>query len=373
MKVIRASSLLNFSSVAQRHGLDPFALLREAGLRPSMLAQPDAPIPFLKVVRLMELAAQASRDELFTLRVARTCKLSVLGPIGLLLREQPRPRDALLMLHRYPSSSRKAMQLGMCESDGMVTIYVRFLVQADPALRHMAEAVLCVHVEMFRQMMPAGWLPHAAHFRHASPQDLGLHAQIFGRRLQFGAPMDAIVVPSADLDRANPHADPDLARYASQLMAAGPVWLGSADEIDIIKRTVALLLPVGQCRVQRVSEQLGIAPAVLRRYLTDAGFSFTQLVDVVRVERAARLVSQGRLPLAEVASMLGFTAASTFSRWYRRRWGAAPSAGRQCAVAIGRDPVSVRALLSPRADGGSEAPGGGLVARDAEACHGVCQ
>ena len=53
------------------------------------------------------------------------------------------------------------------------------------------------------------------------------------------------------------------------------------------------------------------------RYLTDR-----------RIERAKALIAEGRLPLAEIAHVCGFSSQAHFTRWFKRIVGTTPGAYR---------------------------------------------
>src|SRR6478735_2221600 len=99
--LVRAASLTHFSDVARGFGLDPQRLLADAGLGPNVLSEPDLNIPTERVCDLLERAAAQSGCESFGLRMAESRRLSNLGPVGLLMRDQPTVRDSLAALLRY--------------------------------------------------------------------------------------------------------------------------------------------------------------------------------------------------------------------------------------------------------------------------------
>jgi len=66
----------------------------------------------------------------------------------------------------------------------------------------------------------------------------------------------------------------------------------------------------------------------LRRRLDDSGTSFRELLDATRAELARTYVRDRRMPLAEVAFMLGFSEASTFHRAFKRWTKMTPAAWR---------------------------------------------
>ncbi|HTY80533.1 MAG TPA: AraC family transcriptional regulator ligand-binding domain-containing protein [Candidatus Bathyarchaeia archaeon] len=93
-KLIRSACLTNYVEVARSVGLDPYQQLKAAGLSRACLADPDIMIRSSAVKRLLEVSAQGTGAGDFGLRMAETRRLSILGPIGLLLQEEPTVRGS---------------------------------------------------------------------------------------------------------------------------------------------------------------------------------------------------------------------------------------------------------------------------------------
>jgi hypothetical protein len=84
----RYASLANYVDLARSLGVDPFGMLRSVGLDPGGISLQDRWIPAEAVVELLEAtAAQAQRDDI-GLRLAELRRLSHLGPLSLVLREE---------------------------------------------------------------------------------------------------------------------------------------------------------------------------------------------------------------------------------------------------------------------------------------------
>lgn len=111
-----------------------------------------------------------------------------------------------------------------------------------------------------------------------------------------------------------------MVRYAQKLLeSVAPV---SDDAVlDDVRRTILLLLPSGRCSIEKVSEHLGVVPRTIQRRLTEKGQSFSSLMNDIRKELAVRYVFESSRSLTEVAELLGFTAPSSFSRWYQSQFG----------------------------------------------------
>ena len=89
---MRSASLSNYVELVRALGRDPAPFLRSVGLAAKDLKDTEALIPRDAARELLEITARAMRTEDFALRLAAQRKLSTLGPISLVLREQASDR-----------------------------------------------------------------------------------------------------------------------------------------------------------------------------------------------------------------------------------------------------------------------------------------
>src|SRR4051794_40753146 len=114
--LIRSASLSKYVEVARQAGLDPHRMLSEFGLPQRALQEPELRIPLDAVRELFEVSAMRSGVEAFGLLMAEARRLSHMGPLGLLIREQPTLRLAVEALVRYGSRINEALFLTAEES-----------------------------------------------------------------------------------------------------------------------------------------------------------------------------------------------------------------------------------------------------------------
>src|SRR6185312_12084700 len=76
------------------------------------------------VVRLLELSAAESGREDFGVLLAQRRRLSTVGPLSVVLREEPDLRCALELLIRYEHSYNQAARFRLAEADGAATLTV---------------------------------------------------------------------------------------------------------------------------------------------------------------------------------------------------------------------------------------------------------
>lgn len=325
--LVRAASLKGYQEIARASGLDPVRMMADAGLDPSALDEPDLMIPAYRVSRLLEESATRSGVESFGLRMAETRHLSNLGPVGMVIRDQPTLRDSLTVLIRYHAALNGALAVTIEESAGVVVIREDVLVGDDIEVRQATELAIGVLLRLMRQVLGAAWHPRRVCFMHAAPRDTRTHVRVFGACVEFKHDFNGIVCSGDELDTVNPSADLAMARYAERLLDVALPTL-SATKVNEVRRTVLLLLPSGRCSIEQVANHLGVVCRTVQRHLAGHGLSFSEVVNAQRLELSTRYVKHSARPLNEVAALLGFGASSGFSRWYQSQFGCSPSQSR---------------------------------------------
>lgn len=328
--LVRAATLTNFFEVAQQLGLNAQPLLREVGLGRSLLADPEQRIPAEAAVRLLELAAAATNCPQFGLRMAESRQLSDFGVVSLLISHQRTLREALLvtMQYRHLLNDTLAMQL---EDAGQLVIIREEVVATAPS-RQATELALGVLFRMCAAVMGGRWAPQSVNFTHDAPADLALHRRVFACRLEFGSEFNGIVCRASDLDAANPAADPAMARYAQRFVESLPPVNEPSVVLDV-RKAIYLMLPGGRASADYVAQALGLSVRTLQRQLDEAGTSFTTMLGEVRRELAERYVANPRYSLVRVSELLGYSAPSSFTRWFIAQFGMPPQQWRQRAHA----------------------------------------
>lgn len=324
---VRAACLTRYADVAREAGLDPVRQLLDAGLDPAVLNEPDLLIPTERVGELLEASARRSGLEAFGLKMAQSRQLSNLGPVGMLVRDQPTLRDSINVLIRYQSTMNGALAMLIEESGELAFIREELIARPTEPLRQAIELAVGVLLATMRQVLGAGWRPRRVCFSHPAPRDLSKHYELLGRTVEFSQKFNGIVCRSSDLDTPNALADPLMARYAQQLLDVStlPSAPSEHEVLAHVRRTVLLLLPSGRCTIELAALHLGLACRTVQRRLASYGTSFSDVVNDLRNELATRHVTEGVRPLTEVAALLGFSELSGFSRWYQQQFGRSPS------------------------------------------------
>lgn len=329
-QLIRSASLTGFRALCLALNADPARLAAAAGVPTRALEDADLKVDTRRVGKLLDLAAEKTGAEDFGLRLAEARRLSNLGPVGLIVRDQPSLRRVLDVLRQYLWLHNEALSLTLDTSDEIAVAHIDFAASRRGVSRQAIElsvGVLCVNL---RGLLGSGWKPEATCFRHRAPSNLSVHRRVFRRTPRFEQEFDGLVLPRADLDVPLVNADPLMAsqieRYVERSSRARATAMSTT-----VGDLIILLLPTGTCCADRVATHLGMDRRTLHRQLTAEGTTFRALLDDRRASLAISLLRAERSCTA-VAEMTGFSSISTFSHWFRRHFGKTPSAYLRTAV-----------------------------------------
>jgi AraC-like DNA-binding protein len=343
---IRTNTLTGYAGLAGSLGLDPAALMAAVGLDIADLDVPDRWIPAAPAARLLDLSAQQADCPDFGLRMAELRRLGTLGPLGVVLRDEPDLRSAVELLARYERAYNEALHLRLREADGQATIEV-WLEFAEPTPGDQAlDLVMAALLGIIRALVGSDWHPQSAAFSRPSPPDAGPWRRLFGPGVAFDRELTGLIFSARELETPVVTSDSSLRPYTQEFLrtVVAPRAPAAASGLADVVEAVELLLPLRRHSMQQVSRHLGLRPRGLQRYLTDRGETFSSVVHATRARLAERYLPNERYTLTEVSQLLGFEAPSAFSRWFRQQFGASPTEWRR----------TVRA--QPRARAGTDGP-----------------
>jgi AraC-like DNA-binding protein len=321
---VRAATLDGYAELARSVGLDPVRLMASVGLDVADLAAPEKWIPAGDVASLLQLSADASGHEDFGLLLAGRRRLSTLGPLSVVLSQEPDLRSALHLLNAYERSYNEALHLRLEEANDLATIRLWLDFGEPVPVRQSLELAAAALHGIIRELLGAGWEPLSMCFSHPRPASLDAYHEVFGARLRFDHPFTGLVFFADQLDARNTMSDPLLQPYAQQFLQSIPAPR-EATVAGQVRRLVEMLLPLGRCSTLQVARGLGVTQRTLHRQLTGQHESFSSIVDATRAAWAERYLANDRYSLTEVSELLGFTAPSAFSRWFRQRFGISPT------------------------------------------------
>jgi AraC-like DNA-binding protein len=293
-------------------------MIAACGLPAACLDDPDTKVPLTSVIRLLEQSDLESGKPDFGLRLAENRTLANAGALALLVREQASVRKALDALAAYMFLHSEALSLRIIEQDDLVII--ELIIDAGrPVPMHQAvELGIGFLHRSFQRLFREHWQPQAVCFAHAAPRRLEPHRRFFSTEVRFDQDFNGIICKSRELDVAVPAADAAMAKQVKEYLdtlSSRP----SSNLSEIVRECIYVMLSSGLCSVDNVAKRLGLNRRTLHRHLAREGQTFSSIIDTVRAELATRYI--GNRDLASISDLLGFSARSAFSRWFRSQFG----------------------------------------------------
>src|SRR3954468_19003813 len=256
---VRAATLDGYADLARSVGLDAVELMASVGLDVADLAAPEKWIPAGDVATLLQLSADRSGHEDFGLLLAARRRLSTLGPLSVVLGQEPDLRSALTLLNGYERSYNEALHLRLEEGSGLATIRLWLDFGEPVPVRQSLELAAAALHGIIRELLGGGWEPLSMCFSHPRPASLDAYHELFGARLRFDHPFTGLVFFADQLDARNTMSDPLLRPYAEQFLRSMPSPRG-ATVSDRVRELIDVLLPLGRCSTAQVARHLGVTP-----------------------------------------------------------------------------------------------------------------
>lgn len=298
---------------------DPAEFLSALGVTSAMA--PNTYIEADLVDRELDTIAQRRADPALALALAKVAAARPLGLFGHMVWLSGTMRDALerAVKHFGMVTQRTMLRLDV---DGALTRLRAIVVSRQPLRgRILTEFPFASLALRAREVTGGVFALRAVRFAHTGEYN-AKYAAVFNAPVMFGARENELEMASAELLRRLVSADPitsDVieAKVAQLAMPPDPflerVRHAVRDQLDVTSGVTA----------DAIARALGTSARTLRRHLDQHGDTFRSVIRRVRRDRADELLARGT-PVKEVASALGFSEPSAFSRAYKRWTGKAP-------------------------------------------------
>ena len=321
-EVVRVAAITGYQETMSGFGLDPRPFLREQGLTADLLANPERMIPAVAAIRLLERSAEATGCQTFGLRMAEGRTLANLGATSLLIAHQPTLRQALATLVEFRTRINSTLVLQMEEVEGDIVLREDFQLSRPEPSRQASALALGVLGRLCVSVLGEGWSPRNLCFSHQPPpaEELPVFTRVFRCKPVFDCEFNGLVIAPEDLDRPNLRADPQLALHARQLLdqVMSPAERTVRQDVD---QLIKLLLPSGKASIQTCAGAMGLTVRTLQRSLEAEGESFSNLLNLARMQLATQYLANPRMRVTDVADMLGYSSIGAFSRWHSHTFG----------------------------------------------------
>lgn len=295
-----------------------------------------APYPAEAYCALLQRAAEHLQDPLLGLHLGQSVRLPHLGALGYVMQTCENLGAVLLRIQRYHRLLNDINPISH-HIDGE-RFELRWGVSHGRPGALFDESGITFLVEIGRRLCDGVYPVEAVDFVNPPPADPAPFVRYFGCPVRWGQPVTRLVIPLSMLQQPLPKADPLLL----QLMEAqvdrqmSSLIDGHGAEAELGARTAQVVIHLargGMPELKQVAQALRLSPRVYYRRLAEAGLNFRALRQAALQQLAEAHLREGKLPIAEISALLGYTETSAFSRAFRQWTGVSPLQWRQqCAA-----------------------------------------
>lgn len=330
--IVRCGGLSGYEKLVRELGRDPAALLRNMGLPPDYLRDPDRYISYQSLAELLNRAADECRCPDFGFRLGARQDLSILGALAPYLCSQPTVADSFELVQKNLTFHARGISFVQHSSSRQVAIEINFEPQLSASidLEQSTALTLSNLVLLLDQLAGHRLAPLSIDLAIANPDSLRDSNFKFGCPMHFNRPSNTVRLDPA-LFALPVAVNAELQQFFSLQWRVADAS-SSALQIDLrdqIKRAVLALLPTGKCRLYEVAELIELSPRVLQKRLHKQGLRFSQILTQARLEMAKQHLQYSDINLTELTLNLGFEEPAVFSRAFKLWTGSSPRQWRQ--------------------------------------------
>lgn len=321
----------------EQRGFDTAPVLKAAGLARGQAAAPTVRVPEPAVRAAWAAAIAQTGDPSIGLQVGRIVVPQAFGVMGYVLANAPTVGQTLRAMSRYHRLLFDEPLLLQTRSGDEVALHLRRDPHADPETnRPVVEFLIASLLRLAGTLAASRDLAashlRAVHFRHARPDAalLPIYAELFDPApLHFDSQDNRLVVDAGALALPVAFADPLTleqmsARARRELRELATETEPHARAAASIRRRLLGRAPT----IAEVARDCGLSRATLQRRLSEAGTSFSGLLESIRADSARELLADPALSIDEIAGLLGYGDAASFHHAFKRWTGQTPGTWR---------------------------------------------
>ena len=308
----------------RKHGVPSAAIAGNTGIILSALNGDDPKISFDKLALLFERAAELTSDDLIGFKHGQNRDFRLGGLFSYTGMSSPTVGSLFHNLARFQRLRGNAVEINVSRLDTEGISEWHYQVQRGVSRRQYLEFDGTGIIDLIRGLTNRRVTPEKVEFRHFRNKNTKPIEKFFGCSVVFGSDENRITLKTTDLDLPLNTADDLLyqllRKYSEEALP------------DPANNKSSLLVALEHCIAAKptatqaeVAASLGLSPRTLARRLTDAGTTFSSVVETYREAMAKSMLTNADLQLTEIAYVLGYADLSSFSTAFKRWVGITPS------------------------------------------------
>jgi AraC-like DNA-binding protein len=284
---------------------------------------------------LMERSARETSDELFGLHLGELMRPEDFGVWARYALSASDLRGMIERATRTLGYFESVSEFGLDISAELARWHYTIYEPLGYGHRHVADRALQPMLTAIRYYLGPDWTPTLVECDYERPLHWRKLEELFGAPIVFNSSTNSIVFPSRLLSQPAMR-EPALAdriTYADlrRMSFRRPPRTSVEATREVIRARIAEPLD----DIEGTASLLGLSRRTLQRQLSDAGITYRDLLEQVRLERSLELLRDSSASITQIALAVGYSDVTSLSRAFRRWIGEPPRSvrsGRQWAA-----------------------------------------
>ncbi|MAM12931.1 MAG: AraC family transcriptional regulator [Rhizobiaceae bacterium] len=311
--------------VAGERGLHKACHLAELPLE--VLDHRDMPIPLSMMSALFESSARTLGDRAFGLAVGKRMSYQVYGHWSDYSAQATNLGEALQRACATVGSQLLGTTMTFGLEKGLWVWRVTPPLKAEDSLQY-ADHIIFPMLAFAQIYLGADWRPDFIEVGYQRDKATSIVEIALQSDLRCKGKGIGISFSSEELATRHPD-EAALKPFTLRTITDDVLFWNAPEPARSFSAVVAVRMLAGESDIERAAEIAGYSVQGLQRRLRSAGYTYRDLVDVARRDRALRLLQETDLAISEIAFALGYEEHANFSRAFQRWMGFSPSVFRK--------------------------------------------
>lgn len=310
-------------AVLRELGADVDAVLRGAGLAPSVFLNLENVIPYAALGRVLAETVRRTGCESVGLRVGIKTTASAIGLTGLVSVNSMTVREALQTINDTLKTSETGGSTFLVLRQDEASFGYAVTAANIEAVDQIEDGSVAIAYNIMRQLCGSDWRPSCVRLGRKAPRDKAPFLRFFDAPIEFAAPCSCLVFDATTLDWPVRDRKPDYLEVLAPMLEKAAAT-ATADFPIAVKHVIRSQISAGTVSRDGVCRSLDTRPRTLASRLEKYGLSYSALLDEVRFEVAKSLLVK-ETTIADIAAQLGFAEQSAFTRAFKSWSGRSPA------------------------------------------------
>ncbi len=300
-------------------------IFRKLNLSPQMVEDRNREIPLSQFIELLNYVVEATGNDALGLQLGARSTLEQLGLLGYIMRNSTTLVAALRRLERFYNFHQQGAHIFLKTEVEHIMLGYGITASDIPSRRQDAEMSIASCFAFVNTLADTPVYPRQVWFEHAEPESSTAHHRLFRCPVLFDQSANALLYRHDNLLRPVLGADQGLLLILEDYMGRILTELPKDNDLPgIVEYHVSNMLRGGTPDMRTISRLLGMSQRTLRRRLEEYNLSFRDIVGNTRMRMAMEYLRETRLPITEVAFLLGYASPSAFTHAFQRWTGDNP-------------------------------------------------